>query len=368
MVVKVFKFVILTIILGGGVLFGSNLDFGLAQASDKVRYIIVESYFPEPGLLHEGNIGKTEFEKTSGGKKEIIRVGDKIGSGEWVIVSYGTIRIKSCDGVSVSLSSVSGTRKFSVSEYCSSSKGQLDINYRQRPGAIEASLDTYSWLASKHSQLDQSSANFSCVTEKTLTLSESDLNNIFSVSDEIYLSLEDKSIYFKGFDNKFANESVLHSQGDALNIIVDAKLGHPSLNIQEASILGVTNSELLTSQGRQFSYPVKVVVASDVYELRGYSPIVSERNKIIELERIEFNVGDLIVTKVEHHLCSNNIPDYVIKDIQLLLSSFGYLDGKVDGVWDDTLQFSIAKYQSENGLRATGYLDRNTLESLGLID
>jgi len=55
-----------------------------------------------------------------------------------------------------------------------------------------------------------------------------------------------------------------------------------------------------------------------------------------------------------------------ITEIQEALASKGALNGTPSGKWDDSTTDALRKFQSSNGLNATGKLDALTLQKLGL--
>jgi peptidoglycan hydrolase-like protein with peptidoglycan-binding domain len=55
-----------------------------------------------------------------------------------------------------------------------------------------------------------------------------------------------------------------------------------------------------------------------------------------------------------------------IKTVQNKLIDKGYNVGKVDGIWGSRSAAALKKYQQANGLQATGQLDQQTADTLGL--
>ncbi|MEP7072391.1 MAG: peptidoglycan-binding domain-containing protein, partial [Verrucomicrobiota bacterium] len=60
-------------------------------------------------------------------------------------------------------------------------------------------------------------------------------------------------------------------------------------------------------------------------------------------------------------------PDQVIANVQGALQDLGYFAYAVDGVLGPATQAAIADYQRDNGLYASGAIDRSTLVALGFI-
>lgn len=60
-------------------------------------------------------------------------------------------------------------------------------------------------------------------------------------------------------------------------------------------------------------------------------------------------------------------PDQVISNVQGALQELGYFPYAVDGLLGPVTQQAIAAYQADNGLYASGAIDRATLVSLGFI-
>ena len=58
--------------------------------------------------------------------------------------------------------------------------------------------------------------------------------------------------------------------------------------------------------------------------------------------------------------------DSVIVAAQERLAREGYYRGETDGVLSPQMQNAVKRYQNTNGLRATGYLDTDTLAVMGL--
>lgn len=59
-------------------------------------------------------------------------------------------------------------------------------------------------------------------------------------------------------------------------------------------------------------------------------------------------------------------PDQEISTVQTALQSDRYYNGSITGVLDTTTLEAIAKFQTDNGLLATGAIDQPTLEAMGL--
>ena len=55
-----------------------------------------------------------------------------------------------------------------------------------------------------------------------------------------------------------------------------------------------------------------------------------------------------------------------ITEAQNMLKTKNYYAGEADGKFNDDFRAGIKKYQSENGLKATGTLNRATLEKMGI--
>ena len=58
--------------------------------------------------------------------------------------------------------------------------------------------------------------------------------------------------------------------------------------------------------------------------------------------------------------------DSIVAAAQERLSQEGYYRGETDGVLSPEMQKAVKRYQITNGLRATGYLDSDTLAVMGL--
>lgn len=56
----------------------------------------------------------------------------------------------------------------------------------------------------------------------------------------------------------------------------------------------------------------------------------------------------------------------VIGSVQEKLNAQGYNVGKADGIWGPRTTAALKKYQQENGLQATGRLNQETADALGL--
>jgi hypothetical protein len=57
--------------------------------------------------------------------------------------------------------------------------------------------------------------------------------------------------------------------------------------------------------------------------------------------------------------------DRTVADAQTQLAKEGYYRGEIDGVLGPETRRAIASFQSDHGLRVTGYLTRETLSTLG---
>jgi peptidoglycan hydrolase-like protein with peptidoglycan-binding domain len=55
-----------------------------------------------------------------------------------------------------------------------------------------------------------------------------------------------------------------------------------------------------------------------------------------------------------------------VRDVQQALSDAAYHPGPVDGVWGPMTEDALRAYQEDKGLQATGQLDSETVEALGL--
>jgi hypothetical protein len=63
---------------------------------------------------------------------------------------------------------------------------------------------------------------------------------------------------------------------------------------------------------------------------------------------------------------SDQSSDSTIAAAQAQLSSQGYYQGKIDGVYGAATRRAVMRYQSDHGLRVTGSLNTDTLQALGL--
>jgi hypothetical protein len=63
---------------------------------------------------------------------------------------------------------------------------------------------------------------------------------------------------------------------------------------------------------------------------------------------------------------SEQYADYTVSTIQVQLAQQGYYRGEIDGIFGAETRRAIVRYQSDQGLRATGNLNEDTLEALGL--
>lgn len=55
-----------------------------------------------------------------------------------------------------------------------------------------------------------------------------------------------------------------------------------------------------------------------------------------------------------------------VKEVQRALDSRGFQVGSVDGIWGSNTRSALKKFQSSNGLRATGELNDETYNALGV--
>lgn len=55
-----------------------------------------------------------------------------------------------------------------------------------------------------------------------------------------------------------------------------------------------------------------------------------------------------------------------VKEVQRALDSRGFEVGSVDGIWGSQTRSALKKFQSSNGLRATGELNDETYNALGV--
>jgi|HubBroStandDraft_6_1064221.scaffolds.fasta_scaffold00186_22 hypothetical protein len=70
--------------------------------------------------------------------------------------------------------------------------------------------------------------------------------------------------------------------------------------------------------------------------------------------------------KVSSHHGQQNIDPQRARDIQTALIREHYLDGKASGVWDDTSQKAMQKYQADHGWQSKTTPDSRALIKLGL--
>ena len=59
-------------------------------------------------------------------------------------------------------------------------------------------------------------------------------------------------------------------------------------------------------------------------------------------------------------------PAQVIANVQTALQSLGYDPGEINGTYGPSTRLALLNFQGDNGLPATGEIDQETLESLGL--
>jgi peptidoglycan hydrolase-like protein with peptidoglycan-binding domain len=55
-----------------------------------------------------------------------------------------------------------------------------------------------------------------------------------------------------------------------------------------------------------------------------------------------------------------------MRQVQQKLNDLGYNAGQVDGIWGPNTKSAITNFQHSKGLQATGRLDENTANALGL--
>lgn len=60
--------------------------------------------------------------------------------------------------------------------------------------------------------------------------------------------------------------------------------------------------------------------------------------------------------------------DSIIQRAQSRLKEMGYNPGSIDGLWGNTTEAAIKKFQQDRGLSVTGKLDQVTKEALGIVD
>jgi hypothetical protein len=63
---------------------------------------------------------------------------------------------------------------------------------------------------------------------------------------------------------------------------------------------------------------------------------------------------------------SDQSPDSTVAAAQQQLARRGYYRGEIDGIFGSETRRAVARYQSNHGLRVTGYLTIDTLQALGL--
>jgi hypothetical protein len=71
-------------------------------------------------------------------------------------------------------------------------------------------------------------------------------------------------------------------------------------------------------------------------------------------------------TIASDHNAAGGSDDTVVAAAQELLAGEGYYHGETDGTFTPEMQKAVKRYQITNGLRATGYLDTQTIEVMGL--
>jgi hypothetical protein len=68
----------------------------------------------------------------------------------------------------------------------------------------------------------------------------------------------------------------------------------------------------------------------------------------------------------DNYKSSAQSTDAIVADAQKRLSQLGYYRGEIDGIFGAETRRAIVRYQRNHGLRATGYLTTDTLQTLGL--
>ncbi len=80
----------------------------------------------------------------------------------------------------------------------------------------------------------------------------------------------------------------------------------------------------------------------------------------------DYEGGDVTYGGKNVYDSSDQNADSPVAAAQERLASEGYYRGEIDGVFGPETRRAILRYQSDKGLRSTGYLTDDTLEALGL--
>jgi peptidoglycan hydrolase-like protein with peptidoglycan-binding domain len=78
------------------------------------------------------------------------------------------------------------------------------------------------------------------------------------------------------------------------------------------------------------------------------------------------SLGDQPGAMAERDVRGGALNAEAVRSIQSRLKQFGFYAGEADGIWGDSTQAALERFQRDRGLQVSGSLNPNTLTTMGL--